>query len=76
VPRLVRHIWPASLWQRLSWGLAFTPLVFAVVVSVDVTTALAVAVAFAPEVFASVVVLVLLFLLGRRMLRAVHRTLS
>jgi NhaP-type Na+/H+ or K+/H+ antiporter len=73
VPRLMRRVWPASLWHRLSWGLAFTPLVFVVLMSADVTTALAVAMAFAPELFATVAVLVLLFLLGRRMVRAVRR---
>jgi hypothetical protein len=57
----------------LRWGLAFTPLVFAVLVSVDVTAALAIAAAFAPEAFAIVAVLALLFLLGRRILRVVRR---
>ena len=61
-----------SLWHRLSWGLAFTPLVFAVLVSVDVTTAFAFAAAFAPEAFLSVAALVLLFLLGRRLVRRVR----
>jgi uncharacterized membrane protein len=73
VPGPIRRVRPASGWHRLTWGLALTPLVFAVLVSVDVTTALAVAVAFAPEAFASVVLLVLLFLLGRRLIRAVRR---
>ncbi|MDQ6921788.1 MAG: hypothetical protein M3170_09340 [Candidatus Dormibacteraeota bacterium] len=71
--RLQRRAWPASLWHRLSWGLAFTPLVFAVLVSVDVTAALAIAAAFAPEAFVIVAVFALLFLLGRRILRGVRR---
>jgi hypothetical protein len=69
VPWTRQRLWSASLWHRLSWGLAFTPLVFAVLVSVDVTAAVAVAVAFAPEAFVSVAVLALLFLLGRRIVR-------
>jgi NhaP-type Na+/H+ or K+/H+ antiporter len=73
VPRLMRRVWPASLWHRLSWGLAFTPFVFVVLVSADVATTLAVVMAFAPELFATVAVLVLLFLLGRRIARAVRR---
>jgi hypothetical protein len=76
VSRLKRRAWPASLWHRLRWGLAFTPLVFAVLVSVDVTAALAIAAAFAPEAFAIVAVLALLFLLGRRILRVVRRGLT
>jgi hypothetical protein len=68
----MRHTWPAALWHRVSWGLAFTPLLFAVLISVDATTALAVALTFAPELFAAVAVLALLFLLGRRMVRAVR----
>jgi hypothetical protein len=51
---------------------ASTPLVFAVLVSVDVTAALAVAVAFAPEAVVGVAVLALLFLLGRRIVRGVR----
>ena len=73
MPSLMRRDWPASLWHRLSWGLAFTPLVFVVLVSADVATTLAVVMAFAPELFAAVAVLVVLFLLGRRMVRAVRR---
>jgi hypothetical protein len=73
---LMRRVWSTSLWHRLSWGLAFTPLVFAVLDSVDVATALAVVAAFAPEAFAFVAVLALLFLLGRRILRAVRREVS
>ena len=68
-----RRVWSAFPWPRLGWGLAFTPLVFAVLVSVDVTAALAVVFAFAPEAFALVAVLALLFLLGRRVVRAVRR---
>jgi hypothetical protein len=69
----MRRVWPASLWHRLSRGLAFTPLVFVVLVPADLTTALAVVTAFAPELFATVAVLVLLFLLGRRMVRVLRR---
>jgi membrane protein implicated in regulation of membrane protease activity len=53
-------------------SLAFTPLVFVVLMSVDVPAALAVALAFAPEVFATAAVLALLFLLGRRLVRALR----
>jgi uncharacterized membrane protein (DUF2068 family) len=73
VSGLQRRVSSSSLWHRLSWGLAFTPLVFAVLVSVDVTAALAIAAAFAPEAFAIAAVLALLFLLGRRILRVVRR---
>jgi ABC-type uncharacterized transport system permease subunit len=69
-----RRIWPTNLWHRISWELAFTPLVFMVLVSVDLTTALAVALAFVPEVFATVTLLALLFLLSRRVLRRVRGT--
>lgn len=73
MPRFRRHVGPISLWHQLSGGLAFTPLVFVVLMSVDLTAALAVALAFAPELVAVAAVLALLFLLGRRMVRSLRR---
>jgi membrane protein implicated in regulation of membrane protease activity len=73
VPRFRRHVGPISLWHHLSWGLAFTPLVFVVLMSVDLTAALAVALAFAPELVAAAAVLALLFLLGRRVVQSLRR---
>jgi uncharacterized membrane protein len=60
------------LWRKVTWGLAFTPLVFTVLISLDLTTALAVALVFAPELVVTTAVVVLLMLLGRRVLRAMR----
>ena len=68
-------MWGTQLWHRLTWGLALTPLVFAVFVSVDLATAFAVALTFAPELVAIVLVGAGLFLLSRRIVKAL-RTVS
>jgi hypothetical protein len=62
-------LWLTDGGRRVARGLAFTPLVFLILTSIDLTTAVAVAWSFAPEAFATVAVIVLLFLLARRVVR-------
>lgn len=68
-------MWGTQLWHRRTWGLGLTPLVFVVLASVDLATAFAVALTFAPELVAIVLVGAGLFLLSRRIVKAL-RTVS